>query len=681
MTFDPAGKSVDQILDYGAPGLEYWEHFLPLYAKAFDQHRVVDLSALQAAYDEQRGTNLAELATATTELAKALTAAESQWTTQWTLAQTLPTTWTGPTGGTAQAALITQLRRAREDLDAAHTAATALSDLIDPLRRAVVTKAEGTLALLPETSGDARKLTIGGKSPEEIDAMIGDRANPWLTEVFRADVEHKLDTFTAACKTADTTFESHYATATKALNQILDLPYPQPANLPAPDLTLPTRKTPPSTLDTGGAAAPTVPVPGSTQPVPESAQPHSRPQSLPNPAPDTSTRPQQAPATPSNGSPQPQTAPSSSSDAAPSQPAGSTEPAPTGPAAGIPAGSAAPRQSNPTTSTDSTTEGAQPDSNTNPLSALADLLKSLFGSLDLASLTDLLHPSTDPGGDPSTTDPNSTTDPVQPGTDKAMSAQPVVPQPNTTPDKLTPPECPAPAGSAPPNSPDSSNPHGSDQLPPGECPAPATTDSQISDGQCARPPRECSPPPDANGRGPQGECQPAPADATHSPGDGGQPSTGKCSTFGSEAAPSTDDRAPADQCSPPPPECPAQPVDDRTLPGPQPALPGNGQVPQGECVPAPDSGPPLADRPAPGGEAPVAPGSEIPPTPDGTGLPPESAGLTPGGDQASPGKGAPPLLENHAPEDNPPLVDHGDAAVEIPDSGVEIPEPPPTGVE
>ncbi|WP_067543921.1 hypothetical protein [Nocardia crassostreae] len=66
MTFDPAGKSIDEILDHGAPGLQYWEHFLPLYAKAFAPREPVTLTALYAAYDEQRGMNLAELDTTRT---------------------------------------------------------------------------------------------------------------------------------------------------------------------------------------------------------------------------------------------------------------------------------------------------------------------------------------------------------------------------------------------------------------------------------------------------------------------------------------------------------------------------------------------------------------------------------------------------------------------------------------
>ncbi|WP_067543924.1 hypothetical protein [Nocardia crassostreae] len=84
-------------------------------------------------------------------MATALDTAESEWSTLLSLAHQLPAIWTGHTGAEALTMLDTQLRRAREDLDTARSALTALSDMAAPLRSAALTKAEQTLALLTQT--------------------------------------------------------------------------------------------------------------------------------------------------------------------------------------------------------------------------------------------------------------------------------------------------------------------------------------------------------------------------------------------------------------------------------------------------------------------------------------------------------------------------------------------------
>ncbi|WP_040804634.1 hypothetical protein [Nocardia concava] len=246
MSFDPTGKSVDQILDYGAPGLEYWEHFLPLYTKAFGAPRF-SLTDVYARYDEQRGANLAEFDTARAELDKALTEAESRWSSHQSLAQALPAAWTGATGTEALTLMNSQLRQAREDLDTARTAATAISAALGPLHQAVLTKAEVALALLEPTADGTGRVAIDGKSPDDIDALVTDGTDPWLSTTFRPDVDRKLTTFAAACDTTAHTFESHYRTILTAFAQVIDHPYPQPAPTllpradpaPAPNLPAP----------------------------------------------------------------------------------------------------------------------------------------------------------------------------------------------------------------------------------------------------------------------------------------------------------------------------------------------------------------------------------------------------------------------------------------------------------
>lgn len=236
MTFDPAGKTIDEILDYGAPGLQYWEHFLPLYEEAFGPCRNATLPGLQAAYDEQRGTDLAKLDTTRTELAKALENAETQWQVEQTVARDLTAAWIGGTGDQALMMVDAQLRRARADLDATRMATDALGAIVEPLRQAVLAKAQATLALLPRTADGAVELTLGGKTPDDIDTLIADQSDPWLTDTFRPDVERKLDLFTTACATADTAFETHYASVIAALNQVVELPFPCPRDIAVPPI-------------------------------------------------------------------------------------------------------------------------------------------------------------------------------------------------------------------------------------------------------------------------------------------------------------------------------------------------------------------------------------------------------------------------------------------------------------
>ncbi|MFF0635571.1 hypothetical protein ACFYTS_24070 [Nocardia sp. NPDC004151] len=227
MTFDPTGKTVEQILDHGAPGLRYWEQFLPLYTKAFGEPAGVNVTELYARYDEQRGLNLDEFDTARTELDKALADAESRFTSHHSVASSLPAAWTGATGTEALALLNSQLRQAREDLDTIRTAAIAIAAALDPIRAAILTKAERTRGLLePHPDGEAHT-TIDGRTPDAIGALA--KADPWLTATFRPEVDRQLAAFTATCAATADTVESHYRTIITAFEQVIDHTYPQPS--------------------------------------------------------------------------------------------------------------------------------------------------------------------------------------------------------------------------------------------------------------------------------------------------------------------------------------------------------------------------------------------------------------------------------------------------------------------
>ncbi|MFE5289060.1 hypothetical protein ACFRAQ_29185 [Nocardia sp. NPDC056611] len=235
MTFDPTGKTADQILDHGAPGLCYWEQFLPLYAKAFGEPAGVNLTELYARYDEQRGLNLDEFDTARSELDKALADAESRFTSHHSVANSLPAAWTGPTGTEALALLNSQLRQARDDLDTLRTASTAIVAALDPIRDAILTKAERTRGLLEPTPDGEAHITIEGRTPDAIGAL--GTADPWLTATFRPEVDRQLAAFTATCAATADTVESHYRTIITAFEQVIDHTYPQPSQtlLPQPE--------------------------------------------------------------------------------------------------------------------------------------------------------------------------------------------------------------------------------------------------------------------------------------------------------------------------------------------------------------------------------------------------------------------------------------------------------------
>lgn len=178
VTFDPAGRSVDEILDYGAVGLEYWERFLPLYERAFGALPGVGTRELQARYDEQRGLDIGKLDAARNALADAVIGAERQWMAQLGVARRLPDIWAGRGGAAAREVVDGQQWRARGDLDIARAVVAAIDGVLDPLRQAVFTKAVRTVGLLERRGDDSTAVAIGGKSPGDIEAMLDARTTP-----------------------------------------------------------------------------------------------------------------------------------------------------------------------------------------------------------------------------------------------------------------------------------------------------------------------------------------------------------------------------------------------------------------------------------------------------------------------------------------------------------------------
>ncbi|MVU78880.1 hypothetical protein GPX89_16705 [Nocardia sp. ET3-3] len=664
MSFDPTGKSVDQILDYGAPGLQYWEQFLPLYAKAFGAPHGLFLTDLYARYDEQRGTRLAEFDTARAELDRALADAETRWSAQQSVAHSLPAAWTGPTGDEALTIVNSQLRQAREDLDTAHTATAAISAALEPLRHAVLTKAEVTLALLEPTRDGEGRVAIDGKTAEDIEDLVSDGSDPWLTATFRPDIERKLTTFTAACDTADRTFDSHYRTILTAFAQVIDHPYPQPAQtlLPRPDPDL-------------SPSSPTA------QPVPA---PRSYPAQSQLPAAGFGQTPQQ-PAYSLVPAETPGAAESARASAVPEgEPREPTHPASTVPEALPGPATTPPATSESAVSTPSTADAADPsrlqsDQFTRSATTVFDQLESalqqgISTALEkLGSLTGQQSPSATPGSTPD------------------------APEPEPKPDSASLPNLPTgrlefdlagnhfilertPVGELTLTMTDQSgrthtltlNQNGTPTLPDGDSTAPhdnPTTADPAGDTPTSRasapdqPPPAVSAPPD-----PSGLEHPAPQEAS-------PPTAG------------TDRNAPGCPCPqdaqitptrPPEPAADCQPANPPTpalRSGPDQAaqqLPPSSAV----CQPPHDQGPatPACDP------SPLEPGVPTP-SPDPPGpldVSPPTPAPTPPSSGSEPPQAASPSIENNVPTElpanPPPSLGSPDAPLEIPEGGVEIPE-------
>ncbi|MFE3188633.1 hypothetical protein ACFXHA_06460 [Nocardia sp. NPDC059240] len=690
MSFDPTGKSIDAILDYGAPGLRYWEHFLPLYAKVFGAPHGMSLTDLYARYDEQRGMNLDEFDAARTELDKAVTEGETRWAAHQSVAQTLPTTWTGATGTEALAVVTSQLRQARDDLDSIRTTATTIREALDPLRRAVLTKAEHTLGLLEPTPDGKGHIAIGGKSPDDIEAL--DATDPWLTTTFRPDIDHKLAAFTAACDTTDQAFDSHYRTIITAFAQVIDHPYAQPAPTllshpdptpdPNPPVSQPTSIAPhyPATSAVPATAADPAHTPA--QPAHPSTPAGGADPNVSSP-PDNADRPAEPPR---SGSPATragaplETSPAQATPAElpATQVAAPAEP-PTAPAESTPP----PAES---ANAPAVSEPAKPDSFTRTLKATLDQLETGLQqgvSTALEKLAALADPTSGlTGGTAATDDPKSGTD------------HPATPEHNANPEQPADPEHPAnpktPDNSALPTGHlefDLAGKHFAlERTPDGEMSLAITDESghtrtwtltfdESGNPTLATEDPNLATPPESFASGPSQPESPTPTpdpgSAVHPAAPGAPPSADS-----DPAAPS-----PATTCGPPPP-C-ADPAEGRPLvpeprpdisevcpatPEPQLPPPNLDPTPPDSVIPDKNSGlPPTAGSACTDA---ALPGSAPDNTPTHCAAPPESAVRIP--PPPAPDLGAGPPTGQPAPETHP--LGSPDESVEIPEGGVEIPE-------
>ncbi|WP_067997533.1 hypothetical protein [Nocardia pseudobrasiliensis] len=282
---------VDHILDVGAPGLRYFEHYLPLLDEATSTCGTT-YQDVCAKYDAQRNMKLAVLSTVADGLKKALAAADTEWETHNTQARTLPSVWQGEAATAATEMMRGLITRSNEDRIAARNALGAIETAIPALKLIIAGKANAVRALWDRTGG-----RIDGKTPGQIYDIVqgaknsGMGANPfdsdqridhlkamfpgidkddipnkcseWLKGPFQQDVKDKLDIFERACANCHTGVEGLYKVITDALAQVSDAAYPkaeaqkrnvppQPGLGPGPG---PATTTPPETTPTSPTSA------------------------------------------------------------------------------------------------------------------------------------------------------------------------------------------------------------------------------------------------------------------------------------------------------------------------------------------------------------------------------------------------------------------------------------------
>ncbi|QIS09073.1 hypothetical protein [Nocardia arthritidis] len=346
MTIETGNREIEEILNDGTKGLQYWIQLVPRYEKAFGSNNGHSVQDLEARYDEQRGMKVRMLESAADGLGRAADVADKQYETQNSEFNRLGSLWQGNAANAGQEMFRQQLTNAQEDKGKVRAAKDAIKGTIGPFREAVKAKAEFTAKLVND-SGEVR---VDGKSPEDIDTIIEgakgetqwfdsfrsntlydrvgkifpdldvsfmssssgsflrgfnpfaglwdsgdspyaekvkDRCQNWLNDVFKKDYEQKLSTYVEQCKTTNTAFETQYTLITKAMADIQERSYPRPA-----DEVTTTPGTQPPTTDPGQpTTTPGTNPPSTTPGTQPTTTPGTTPTTTPGTTPTTTTNP------------------------------------------------------------------------------------------------------------------------------------------------------------------------------------------------------------------------------------------------------------------------------------------------------------------------------------------------------------------------------------------------------
>ncbi|MFD4432452.1 hypothetical protein, partial [Nocardia sp. NPDC058497] len=150
-------KSIDDILNDGAPGLQYFEQLGPRYVAAFGGS--FNFYELVRPYDNERDLSIAKLDAAESALRQLLTTADAKIAAQQSAAQSMQTGWQGAAAEAAAGQLGRIATMAGEDRDAVRAFEAALTKAAAEIPGLVKAKADTVLKL---TDG-AVELYVGGK--------------------------------------------------------------------------------------------------------------------------------------------------------------------------------------------------------------------------------------------------------------------------------------------------------------------------------------------------------------------------------------------------------------------------------------------------------------------------------------------------------------------------------------
>ncbi|MFI9506416.1 hypothetical protein [Nocardia sp. NPDC052566] len=328
----PAGASANEMLDGGASGLQYFEHYLPKYQKVHDElglgaGKLPSPSYLYAKYDQERDMELASLGKLLVALIGADQAAGTEYQAQISLNGALAKVWPeGEAADIAKGKLGQQLGRANEDLISVKKVQAALSAAIGALHQLVAGKAAVVSIYWHPKNPD-----IDGASRSEIDLRFGSakkwklhldeglaldesdnhtykKSYEWFRDVFCPHVEQTVADFLSLCERTKTDITGTYGVLVAELNKLSDSAYPGDGDLP-----LPGQPAKPSTKDQALGTNPSTPgvsTPGASTPGPE---PSSSPRTA-DPAKTTPSTVQTPPPTTTPATTTPSTTTTSSVD-------------------------------------------------------------------------------------------------------------------------------------------------------------------------------------------------------------------------------------------------------------------------------------------------------------------------------------------------------------------------------
>ncbi|MGW5450663.1 hypothetical protein [Nocardia sp. NPDC003979] len=169
-------KSIDSLLDDGAPGLQYFEQLGPRYVAAFGGS--FDFYELVRPYDNERQMNITKLDAAAVAVRQLLTTADAEVAAQQSAAQSMQSGWQGAAAEAAAAQLGRVATMAGEDRDAVRNFEVALTAAAAQIPELVKAKADTVLKL---TDGSVERYiegakkalpSVGGLSPHDIDCVI-----------------------------------------------------------------------------------------------------------------------------------------------------------------------------------------------------------------------------------------------------------------------------------------------------------------------------------------------------------------------------------------------------------------------------------------------------------------------------------------------------------------------------